>query len=88
MDCEKALKQYFQLSVFDQILMLLDKEDEIGEYLFKKYWQSWVNNYYLSEIINKIQWRKWNVKACSYTPSKSNIWLIFRKAFHNLNKLL
>lgn len=32
--------------------MLLDKEDEIGEYLLKKYWQSWVNNYYLSEIIN------------------------------------
>lgn len=52
MDCEKALKQYFQPSVFDQILMLLDKKDEIGEYLLKKYWQSWVNNYYLSEIIN------------------------------------
>ena len=37
MDCEKSLKQYFQPSVFDQILMLVDNEDEIGECLLKKY---------------------------------------------------
>lgn len=29
---KKALKQYFQPSVFNQILVLLDKEEEMGEY--------------------------------------------------------